>query len=256
MIHEGDAECEIIVVEIKINEQIKIRIIAGYGPQECAPSVIREKYRNGIEEQVSRAYLAGSWIVIAEDANAKLGSEIIPNDPHHISENGKLLAGMINRQSLKIVNSSSKCKGGPITRRRIVKGKVEESCIDYIMVSEELERHLLEAIIDKDQIHTLTKFTTTKGKPCVKKSDHLSLIATFNLEYKEKKSTRKEIFKLRDPEGLQKFHEETTNCPKIKNIFRKTQDIEDGCNKWYREIEKLIHHLYTYTHNPSTCTLH
>ena len=105
LIHEGDSECEVLVVQIKLSNQMNIRIIAGYGAQECAPSVVRERYRNSIEEQVSRAYLSGCMVIIAEDANAKLGPKMIPNDPHPMSENGKLLAGMINRQSLVIINA-------------------------------------------------------------------------------------------------------------------------------------------------------
>ena len=182
LIYEGNPECEVLVIEIKVNSQTQIRVIAGYGPQECAPSIVREAYRNAVEEQVSRAHLAGCMIIVAEDANAKLGPNLIPHDPHQISENGKLLAGMIDRQSLSIINASEKCRGGPITRRRIAKGKLEESCIDYILTSQDLDKQLIEAMIDSKQLYTLTKFTSTKGICNIKKSDHFSLIATFNIK--------------------------------------------------------------------------
>ena len=110
-------------------------MIAGYGPQECAPVVVRETYRNTVEEQVVRAQLSGCSIIVAEDSNAKLGPEWITNDPHPMSENGKLLGNMILRQNLVLVNQSSKCVGGPITRKRIVNNKVEESCIDFLLLS-------------------------------------------------------------------------------------------------------------------------
>ena len=58
---EGDAECEVLVVQTTINNRA-IRIIGGYGPQECAPAAVRETYRSSVEEQISRAYLAGvAW---------------------------------------------------------------------------------------------------------------------------------------------------------------------------------------------------
>ena len=72
LVYEGDSECEIIVVHAKLHEK-SLRIIAGYGPQECAPTVVRESYRENMEAQVSRAYLDGSMVFITEDANAKLG---------------------------------------------------------------------------------------------------------------------------------------------------------------------------------------
>ena len=45
LIHEGDSECEVLVVQISLQNKA-IRIIAGYGPQECAPPIVREAYRN------------------------------------------------------------------------------------------------------------------------------------------------------------------------------------------------------------------
>ena len=112
-IYEGDSECEVLTVEIAL-EHIKIRIVAGYGPQECAPLIVREKYRNTVEEEIEKAKLTGCMVLVAEDANAKLGSTVIPLDQHPMSDNGKLLDSMIKRQELLIINKSEKCYGGPI----------------------------------------------------------------------------------------------------------------------------------------------
>ena len=204
-IFEGDSECEVLVVEAAFSETTRIRIIAGYGPQECAPPVVRETYRSTVEEQIERAYLAGCMVLLAEDANAKLGSTIIPNDPHEMSENGKLFHGMIERQDLAILNKSSLCTGGPITRRRMVNGKIEESCIDFILASQDLAKHLSSMLIDSNQLHALTKYTTTKGVSSIKRSDHFTLIAKFNIQWNVPKPKREEFFKLRDLEVVDKF---------------------------------------------------
>ena len=151
-------------MQIKLNSK-QIRIIAGYGPQECAPVVVRETYRTTMEEQVVRAYLAGESVIIAEDSNAKLGPDWIKGDPHLISENGKLLASMIERQNLFLINKSAKCSGGPVTRRRVVDKHEEASCIDFIMTSPYLSKNLENAIIDSKQLYAMTKYTTTKGMP-------------------------------------------------------------------------------------------
>ena len=191
---EGDAECEVLAVHVTLKSK-PLRIIAGYGPQECAPRIVRETYRNTIEEQIECAYLAGCMVLVAEDANAKLGQDWIKNDPHIMSENGRLLADMIHRQHLLLVNSSDKCEGGPITWRRNVSNKdPEASCIDFIMASMDLAKELNSALIDSDQLYTLTKYTTTKGMPSVKKSDHYTLVATFSIEWAEKKEERVEFF--------------------------------------------------------------
>ena len=242
-IFEGDKECEVLVVQIKMAE-IDIRIIAGYGAQECAPVVVREKYRSTIEEQVVRAQLAGCEIIIAEDANSKLGPNIIPNDPHPMSENGKLLDGMIRRQRLIIVNNSEKCVGGPITRKRFVNRKIEESCIDFVLASEALGKTLLQAAIDKPQVYALTKYSSTKGNPCVKRSDHYSIIATFSIKEKSPMHIQEEIFKLRDKDGLERFRQMTDNNPNLRQYFQSNENIEESCGRWYKHIDKIIHQCF------------
>ena len=243
LIFEGDSECEVLVVQVKM-KQMDIRVIAGYGAQECAPSVVREKYRSTIEEQVVRAYLVGCEVLIAEDANAKLGPQVIPGDPHTTSENGKLLLNMINRQNLSIVNASTKCKGGPVTRKREAKGKTEESCIDFVLVSPELSNFLASAFIDKNQIYTLTKYTNTKGNPNVKRSDHFPILATFEIEEKSSERKREDVFKLRDEAGLAMFKQLTTQNNKLRACFQGITDVEAGCEQWYKQIDKIIHQCF------------
>ena len=244
LIYEGDAESELLVVQIRLSKMVNLRIIGGYGVQECAPATLREMYRNSIEEQVVRAYLSGCMVLVAEDANAKLGADFIPGDPHTISENGRLLAKMLERQKLQIINASEKCTGGPITRKRTVNGKLERSCIDYIFSSIDLADQLLEAKIDSNQLYCLTKYTTTKGHSDVKRSDHYSLIGKFDIAVQEKKQKREEIFKLRNTDGLERFHKITSKCNQLRKCFDE-HDLEKACNKWYKEMDRIFHRCFT-----------
>ena len=241
LIFEGDVECEVLVVQITLKKK-PLRIIAGYGPQECSPAIVRETYRNTIEEQVECAYLAGCMVMIAEDANAKLGSDIILGDPHTMSENGKLLAEMIDRKNLFIVNSSNKCEGGPITRYRDLADKEisETSCIDFIIVSMDLAKELDSALIDSNQLYTLTKYTTTKGIPSVKRSDHYTLTANFTVEWVEKETERIEFFKLRDEEGLEKWNKITSKRTSLLQCVQQNIPLEEACSNWYKQIRKLM----------------
>ena len=52
------------------------------------------------------------------DANAKVGGKVIKGDPHNITNNGKIMMDIIDRQNLTIANSLDICKG-KITRERI-----------------------------------------------------------------------------------------------------------------------------------------
>ena len=68
-------------------------------------------------------------ICIEMDANAKLGGEIIKNDPHILSANGELLLGLVNRNNPVICNATAVCEG-LITRTRSTVNGIEKSVID------------------------------------------------------------------------------------------------------------------------------
>ena len=66
----------ILTVQVEPEEQ-HLRIAAGYGAQECVTVLVRKRYRSSIESKVERAKLAGYLVIVAGEANAKLGPEII-----------------------------------------------------------------------------------------------------------------------------------------------------------------------------------
>ena len=77
---------ELIVAEIHV-ANINIRIITGYGPQENWEDKDRLPFFTALEKEVSSAQLEGKSVIIAMDANSKLGPAYIPNDPKSMSKN-------------------------------------------------------------------------------------------------------------------------------------------------------------------------
>ena len=67
------------------------------------------------------------------DANAKLGYEVIPNDPNPQSKSGSLLWSLVQRNNLVVLNASNLCEG-VVTRHRITKVSEEKAVLDYIIV--------------------------------------------------------------------------------------------------------------------------
>ena len=94
--------------------------------------------------------------MICFDANSKLGQLHIPGDPHEITENGKILEGIIERQNHFVVNGSRKCKGN-LTRKRTTKTRVEESIIDLVLVTSDLIGNIESLEVDEDRRHVLTQ---------------------------------------------------------------------------------------------------
>ena len=104
LIKDYNEDFELIVVEVKINNR-EIRIITGYGPQEHWKESEKLPFFLALEEEIIKAELQGTSIIIEMDSNSKLGPDIIPGDPHQQTNNGKLLAGIIQRHGLIVANS-------------------------------------------------------------------------------------------------------------------------------------------------------
>ena len=92
---------DILVVETKLEDK-KCRFINGYGKQENEDENIRKSFFNKLEIEIEKSKLNGSFTCIQLDANAKVGKDIIKNDPAETpTPNGKLLIDMVKR--LKIL---------------------------------------------------------------------------------------------------------------------------------------------------------
>ena len=117
LIQEYNEDFELVVVEFSVNHQ-NIRVMSGCGPQESWPEEERLPFFMSLEQEVIKAKMEGKSIIIAMDANSKLGPDVIPGDKHSQSPNGRILADIILRHQLFVANGSDKC------RRRIKRVKV------------------------------------------------------------------------------------------------------------------------------------
>ena len=109
VISEGNDQVEIIVIEIKIKEQFRIRIINAYGPQECSILDKKEAFWAHLQTQVDNAVEAEAAVLIQMDANAILGDTIIKGDPNKMNKNGELFAKFLSaNQSLFLLDKSDK----------------------------------------------------------------------------------------------------------------------------------------------------
>ena len=134
-----------------------------------------------LETEIEKAEIAGKSVIIEMDANSKLGNKYIPSDPHKISPNGLLLAGIIERHALVVANGDKRSEG-VITRKRVTRDRVEESAIDIVLFSLDMMPYFVSLKVDEGRKHVLTRITKTKNGVNTKKSDHNVLQAEFNSE--------------------------------------------------------------------------
>ena len=167
LIEEYEDAFELIVIEIKVGVK-EVRIISGYGPQETWKDEDKMPFFVALEEEIIKAQDNEKSIIIAMDANCKLGKEYIPNDPKPMSSNGKILSAIIERNRLCVANGIEGKAKGVITRKRTTIDRIEESAIDLVMASCDMANLLVSINIDESKNNVLTSITRTK-KCCQKR---------------------------------------------------------------------------------------
>ena len=167
LISEYNDPFELIVVEIETEDK-NVRIITGCGPQENWEEAKRLPFFIALEVEIVKAEMAGIAVITEMDSNSKLGLEYIPNDTHEKSPNGILLANIIERHAPIVANGSTKCSGR-ITRKRITRNRTEESCIDVMLFSSDMNESFESLLIDEDRKHVLTKIRKPRMEQLLKK---------------------------------------------------------------------------------------
>ena len=119
------------------------------------------------------------------DANAKVGCEIIKNDPNKLSGNGVFFLDFVERNNLVIGNATHLCEG-TITRSRVTINGHEKSVLDYFVMCQQL--YLLSSSMKIDEARTmvLTRYSKINGQTVVKKSDHNLLYCHFKQNWNTK----------------------------------------------------------------------
>ena len=122
------------------------------------------------------------------------------------------------RHALSLANGlKEKCQG-LITRERSTINGIEQSVIDFVIVSCDLVKHIEYIYVDEKQIHVLTKNLKTKNKNEVIKSDHNIIKTKINLKWKTKDAKIVEVFMFKDAEAQKMFKEETNKTLELSNI--------------------------------------
>ena len=183
-------------------------------------------------------------ILVQMDANAKVGKEIIKDDPNPATNTGKLMLDIIERQNLKIANADKLCNG-TITRERAVENKIEKSVIDYILMCERLQKFLLEMSIDEDRDDVLCRYKKIKNGRKVITSDHNILYSKFEIQFNKKPiSIRREFFHLKCVDSRNKFFKETESTAKLSSCFSDSDSFISCSNKFFKTLNRTFHSCF------------
>ena len=240
----GNEDIDVIAVQTKVGNN-RIRVINGYGPQEDEDKQQLLNFWHEIKKEVISAKDNECMMIIEMDANAKVGREVIANDPHNQTNNGKILVDMVSRNNLVIVNALDICKG-VITRERIFEHKIEKSAIDYVIICRELYKYLIGMNIDEERFHVLTNYRRNKSIKKSITSDHNILYCNFSLSfYRQPRKIRREFFNLKCEEGKKLFFHETNKSNILSNCFSGPGSFSNNCNNFFKGLNQCLHKCFT-----------
>ena len=241
LIEEYSDMFELLVVELSLSDK-RIRVVTGYGPQESWSLDVKMQFFTSLEVEVAKAANQGKGIIIMGDMNSKLGKQYIQYDPKDMSENGKILAGIVERNALTVVNGmTGKCNGA-ITRERHTKNGSEKSIIDFVIVSKDLVKDVVKMTVDEERKHVLTRLTKTKKGLIKKESDHNTIITEINCKPKPLEiNKRRELFNLNDKECQKLFMKEMNKTTELSSITDKKEDVEKVTKKFLKRLDGFLH---------------
>lgn len=239
-ISEGDDMVEILVVEIRVND-LPIRIINCYGPQECDSQERKSLFWTRLHTEVVEAVDADTAFIVLMDGDLHAGSEIVEGDPNPINANGRLFSTFLkNNPIISLINGSENCEG-LLTRKRMKGGKTEEAILDFILVCDKLLPYVQKMVIDEAREYALSSYNN-QGNP--KHSDHFTEIIDFNISYRRQKPTREENFKFKDTEGQKLFSEILNNESNLVKCFQNNEDIDTQTNNWLKQLNNIFHRCF------------
>ena len=146
-----------------------------------------------------------------------------------------MLADIITRHGLIVGNGLEQCKG-LITRKRVTKNSVEESTIDFVLLSDDLKDDVKEIIIYEAREHVLTSIRRGTKGIIKSESDHNTIFTklrfNWNKTFKEK---RVELFNLKNTACQEAFKDATTatnNNKYLSAVFEEEGDINELTEKY------------------------
>ena len=172
--------------------------------------------------------------------SCELGPEYIPNDPHTMSENGKILSNIIKRHALVVANGAKDCVG-LITRQRSTTNRTERSCIDLVIFSSDLMKHFKHLLVYESRKHVLTKITKSQKGVVKKESNHIVLLTEFTCKIDATETRNKvEVYNIKNTECQKKFREYTSNTNMLSSIFYCEYIINILAKRFIKKLDGCI----------------
>ena len=235
LLREGDDNVEALSVEIFVKD-MRIRCCIAYGCQENETVERKDAFWTFLEEEVLEAEICETGFILHFDGNLWAGKNIIPGDPRPQNKNGKLFQEFLERNpQLSVVNALPLCKG-LVTRKRISKGKHEESVLDFFLVCHRVLPYVSKMVIDESKEHILTNYQSARYGGSAKDSDHFTQYMDINLKIISEKPERVEFFNFKDEKSQQIFQKLTSETEDFTKCFQDNASLDVQVENWRKAL--------------------
>ena len=123
---------------------------------------------------------------------------------------------------------------GIITREKHTVNSVEQSIIDFVLISSDLIKHIEYIHVDDKRVNVLSKNMKTKTGIVRTESDHNVINTKFNIKWSPQESKVVEMFNYKDIVSLQKFKVETTKTNQLSKIIEINKPIDVVTKKFLK----------------------
>ena len=119
---------------------------------------------------------------------------------------------------------------------------VEQSVIDFVIVSSDLGKHIEYMHIDDKRINVLTKLTkTTKKQTKRVESDHNVIDTKLNIPWNKKPEESIEVFNFKDTQSQKDFLKNTEKTKDLIKIFDSKKSLQVQTKKFLKRLDGFIH---------------
>ena len=239
-VKEGSDDDEYIITRLE-QYQFPINLVNYYGEQEGRTNkeeIMKKwiRFKKDLDDIKAR----GEPCIIIGDFNKHIGCDSLGVSGNHefVSYGGSLVRDLIATEDYILINNSYKTVGGPFTRFDPA-NKSRKSCLEFVIVSANLEPFVKELLIDSAGQFPMQRVVSRKGQLKFTPTDHYTLILTLSsLQEAKRVSIKSVVWNTMKPNGWAEYERLTDE--KAKEFDDIIGDNKTSVEKAVEDFEKSL----------------
>ena len=215
------------------NTKMNLRMGIVYNPQESRTKKNKlKKVYQSMEREVKKAKEKKQSVLLMGDFNCKVGDAINGNKGE-VSNGGRMLLEMMNRNNLTMANGTKTCKG--LWTRQC---GMERSVLDYIILDDNQIKHVQGLVIVEEKKMAPYRRIIENGVSRMIHSDHNTMMLKIDLLMEDRDAVNTRQRKTMDNRAYVQFRK-LVNEEKVSQIWEEGFDIQETYDKWNETVMNI-----------------